>query len=77
MERERLIILQMVSEIEEDISWSRFVGIGSTSQQEFVHSVISMEMSVTEVGEKESRLEGIVVGGKCGGMEEGADRSLR
>ena len=40
-----------------------------------MHSVISVEISVTEVGEKESRLEGIVVGGKCGDMGEEADRS--
>ena len=33
-----------------------------------MHLVISVEISVTEVGEKESRLGGIVVGGKCGGM---------
>ena len=42
-----------------------------------MHSVIIVEMSVTEVGEKESRLVGIVVVGKCGGMGEGADTSLR
>ena len=42
-----------------------------------MHSVISVEISVTEVGEKESRLGGIVFGRKCGGMGEGADRSLR
>ena len=40
-------------------------------------SLISVEISVTEVGAKESRLGGIVVSWKCGGMEEGADRSLR
>ena len=33
--------------------------------------VISVKISVTEVGEKESRLGGIVVGGKCEGMGEG------
>ena len=32
VERERLTILQMVGEIEEDISLSRLVGIGSRSQ---------------------------------------------
>ena len=32
VERERLTILQMVSEIEEDMSLSRLVGIGSRSQ---------------------------------------------
>ena len=42
-----------------------------------MHSVISVEISVTEVGAKEFRLGGIVVGGKCRGMVEGADRSLR
>ena len=42
-----------------------------------MHSVISAEISVTEVGEKESRLEGIVVGRTCGGMGEVADRSFR
>ena len=42
-----------------------------------MHSVISVEIAVTEVGEKESRLGGIVADGKCGGLEEGADRSLR
>ena len=31
-----------------------------------MHSVISVKISVTDVGEKESRLGGIVVGGKCG-----------
>ena len=30
-----------------------------------MHSVISVEISVTVVGAKESRLGGIVVGGKC------------
>ena len=75
MERERLTILQMVGEIEEDMSLSRVAGIWLRSQYEFVHSVITMEMSVTEVGEKESRLGGIVVVGKCGAMREGADRS--
>ena len=34
-----------------------------------MHSVISVEISVTDVGEKESRLGGIVVGGKCGAWE--------
>ena len=34
-----------------------------------MHSVISVEMSVTEVGKKKSRLGGIVVGGKCGARE--------
>ena len=34
-----------------------------------MHSVISVEISETEVGEKESILEGIVVGGKCGAWE--------
>ena len=34
-----------------------------------MHSVISAEISVTEVGDKESRLEGIVVDGKCGAWE--------
>ena len=34
-----------------------------------MHSVISVEISVTEVDEKESRLRGIVVGGKCGAWE--------
>ena len=42
-----------------------------------MNSVVSVEISVTDVCEKESRLGGIVVGGKCGGMGEGADRSLR
>ena len=42
-----------------------------------MHSVISVKILVTEVGEKESRLGGIVVGEKCGGMGEGTDRSLR
>ena len=32
VERERLTILQMVGEIEEDMSLSRLVGIGSRSQ---------------------------------------------
>ena len=32
VEREKLTILQMVSEIEEDMSLSRIVGIGSSSQ---------------------------------------------
>ena len=64
VKRERLTILQMVGEMEEDMSLSRLDGIGSRSQLEFVHSGISMEISVTEVGEKESRL-GDVVGGKC------------
>ena len=32
VERERLTILQMVGEIEENMSWSRLVGIGSRSQ---------------------------------------------
>ena len=32
VERERLTIFQMVGEIEEDISLSRLVGIGSRSQ---------------------------------------------
>ena len=32
MERERLIILQMVGEIEEDMIFSRLIGIGSRSQ---------------------------------------------
>ena len=63
-ERERLTILQMVGKIEEDMSLSRLVGMGS--QQEFVHSVISVEILVTDVGEKESRLG---VGGKCGAWE--------
>ena len=34
-----------------------------------MHSVISIEISVTEVGEKGSRLGGIVVGGNCGAWE--------
>ena len=34
-----------------------------------MHSVLRVEISVTEVGEKESRLGGIVVGGKCGAWE--------
>ena len=42
-----------------------------------MHPVISVAISVTEVGEKESRLGGIVIGGKCRGMTEGADRKLR
>ena len=42
-----------------------------------MHSVVSMEISVTEVGEKESRLGGTIVGGKCGSMGVGADNSLR
>ena len=32
VERERLTILQIVGEIEEDMSFSRLVGIGSRSQ---------------------------------------------
>ena len=32
---------------------------------------------MTEISEKESRLGGIVVSGKCGDMGEGAVRSLR
>ena len=32
VERERLTILQIVGEIEEDMSLNRFVGIGSRSQ---------------------------------------------
>ena len=64
VERERLTILQIVGEIEEYMSLSRLVGIGSRSQ--LVHSVIREEISVAEVDEKESRLGGIVVGGKCG-----------
>ena len=42
-----------------------------------MHSVISVEILATEVDEKESRLEGIAVGGKCGGIGEEADRSLK
>ena len=42
-----------------------------------MHSIISVGISVTEVGEKQSRLRGIVDSGKCGGMREGADRNLR
>ena len=42
----------MVYQIEEDMNLSRLVGIGSRSQYEFVHSVISVEILVTEVGEK-------------------------
>ena len=42
-----------------------------------MHSVINVKLSKTEVGEKVSRLGEIVVGDKCGGMGEGADRSLR
>ena len=34
-----------------------------------MHSVISVEISVTEVGAKESRLGGIVLGVKCGAWE--------
>ena len=36
-----------------------------------------MEISATEVGEKESTLGGIVIDGKSGGIREEADRSLR
>ena len=34
-----------------------------------MHSVISLEILVKEVGEKESRLGGIVVVGMCGAWE--------
>ena len=34
-----------------------------------MHSVISVEISVTKFGEKESRLGGIVVDEKCGAWE--------
>ena len=34
-----------------------------------MHSLISVEISVTEVGENESRLGEIVVGRKCGTLE--------
>ena len=40
----------MVGELQEDMSLSRLVTI------RIVHSVISVDISVTEVGEKESRL---------------------
>ena len=42
-----------------------------------MYLVISVEISMTEVGEKESRLGGIVVSGKCGGMVQGAARCLK
>ena len=61
---ERLTMLRMVGQIEEEMVLRRVVGMGSRSQYAFEDCDKSEDISSSEEGRKEENVGGMVLGGK-------------